>query len=80
MDRLQGNFEKAIQGFNEAISRDPHNAEPIAELGNMLFWLTSLARRNRYTTRLIELLPNQPMSRSKRALYGRRAEMLLRCG
>ena len=67
MDRRQGDFEKAIQELNEAISRDPHNAEPIAELGNMLFWLRQFRASEQVYTRLIELLPHQPMIKVEKA-------------
>ena len=61
MDRRQGNFEKAIQEFNEAISRDPRNAEAIAELGNTLFWTRQFSAAERAYDRLIELVPSRPM-------------------
>ena len=67
MDRRQGNFEKAIQEFNEAISRDPHNAEPIAELGNTLFWTRQFSAAEQAYDRLIQLLPNQPMLQVQKA-------------
>jgi len=67
MDRRQGNFEKAIQEFNEAISRDPHNAESLAELGNTLFWLRQFHASEQVYTRLIELLPHQPMLKVEKA-------------
>jgi cytochrome c-type biogenesis protein CcmH/NrfG len=67
MDRRQGNFEKAIHEFNDAISRDPHNAEPIAELGNTLFWTRQFSAAEQAYDRLIELLPNQPMLKVQKA-------------
>ena len=67
MDRRQGNFEKAIHEFNEAISRDPHNAEPIAELGNTLFWTHQFSAAEQAYDRLIQLLPNQPMLKVQKA-------------
>jgi TolB-like protein/Tfp pilus assembly protein PilF len=67
MDRRQGNFEKAIQEFNEAISRDPRNAEPIAELGNTLFLTRQFSASEQVYDRLIELLPNQPMLKVQKA-------------
>jgi len=67
MDRRQGNFEKAIQEFNEAISRDPHNAEPIAELGNTLFWTRQFSASEQAYDRLIELVPDEPMLKVQKA-------------
>jgi TolB-like protein/cytochrome c-type biogenesis protein CcmH/NrfG len=67
MDRRQGNFEKAIQEFKEAISRDPRNAEPIAELGNTLFLTRQFCASEQAYDRLIELLPNQPMLKVQKA-------------
>jgi serine/threonine protein kinase/Tfp pilus assembly protein PilF len=67
MDRRQGNFEKAIQEFNEAISRDPRNVEPIAELGNTLFWMRQFRASEQAYDRLIELVPDQPMFKVQKA-------------
>jgi serine/threonine protein kinase len=67
MDRRQGNFEKAIQEFNEAISHDPHNAGPIAELGNTLFWTRLFSASEQAYDRLIEIVPDQPMLKVQKA-------------
>ena len=69
MDRRQGNFEKAIQELNEAISRDPHNAAPIAELGNIFFWLRQFRASEKAYDRVIELLPDQPMIKVQKAYF-----------
>jgi TolB-like protein/Flp pilus assembly protein TadD len=67
MDRRQGNFEKAIREFNEAIARDPRNIESIAELGNTLFWMRQFRASEQACDRLTELLPDQPMIRVQNA-------------
>ena len=69
MDRRQGNFEKAIQDFNEAIARDPHNTESIAEFGNTLFFTRQFRATEQAYDRLIELLPDNPMLRVQKASY-----------
>ena len=69
MDRRQGNFDKAIQDFKEAIARDPRNTESIAEFGNTLFWMRQFPPSEQAYDRLIGLLPDQPMLKVQKASY-----------
>jgi serine/threonine protein kinase/Tfp pilus assembly protein PilF len=69
MDRRQGNWDKAIQDFKEAIARDPRNAESIAELGDTLYWVRQFGASNEAYDRLIELAPDQPMLKVQKASY-----------
>jgi TolB-like protein/Tfp pilus assembly protein PilF len=69
MDRRQGNWDKAIQEFNQAIARDPRNPEPISELGDTLFFKRQFRAAEQAYDRLIELVPDQPMLQVQRAAY-----------
>ena len=61
MDRRQGNFEKAIQEFKEAIKLDPRNTFSIAELSHTLILTRQFRAAEQVYHRLIELFPDQPM-------------------
>ena len=69
MDRRQGNWEKAIQDFNEAIARDPRNPESISELGDTFFFTRQFCAAEEAYDRLIELVPDKPMLKVARADY-----------
>jgi tetratricopeptide (TPR) repeat protein len=69
MDRRQGNWEKAIQDFNEAIARDPRNPESISELGDTFFFTRQFRAAEEAYDRLIELVPDKPMLKVARADY-----------
>jgi tetratricopeptide (TPR) repeat protein len=68
MDRRQGNWEKAIKDFNEAITRDPRNAIAIRELIATLTFTRQFRAVEQAYDRLIELLPNQPMIKVQKAI------------
>jgi tetratricopeptide (TPR) repeat protein len=59
MHRRQGNFEKAIQDFNEAISLDPRN--PMTELPNTLSMMREFSAAERTFDRAIALAPDHPI-------------------
>ena len=61
MDRRQGHFEKAIEEFNEAISRDPRNAVLLQNLGGALHGTRQFQAEAQILDRMIELQPNQPL-------------------
>ena len=67
MDRRQGAWDKAIEEFNEAMTRDPRNPESIVELGNTLFWTRRFRESERVYDQLIELLPEQPILKVQKA-------------
>jgi tetratricopeptide (TPR) repeat protein len=67
MDRRQGNWDKAIQDFTEAIAHDPRNLESIANFGETLLILRQFARSEQQFDRLIELLPDKPMTKVQKA-------------
>ena len=59
MDRRQGNFNEAIQLFNEAIALDPLNNFSIAELASTLGLTHQFRAAHDVFHRLIELFPDQ---------------------
>jgi tetratricopeptide (TPR) repeat protein len=68
MDRRQGNFDKAIQELNEAITRDPHNAFPITVLADAFLETRQFRAAKQTYDRLIELLPDWPMFKVLKAV------------
>jgi serine/threonine protein kinase/tetratricopeptide (TPR) repeat protein len=61
IDRRQGNFEKAIDEFNEAITLDPRNPAPISDLAYTLYAARQFRASEQVYDRLIDLVPDQPM-------------------
>jgi serine/threonine protein kinase/tetratricopeptide (TPR) repeat protein len=69
LDRRQGKWEEAIQGFNEAISLDPRNIAPLVHLGSTLADLRLFAGTEEAYNRAIDLAPDQPMLKAQKALW-----------
>jgi TolB-like protein len=69
MDRREGNLEKAIQEFNEAIAVDPRNPGAISDLAYTLFMTRQLDAAGYAFDRAIDLAPDQPMLKVQKALY-----------
>jgi TolB-like protein/Tfp pilus assembly protein PilF len=67
MDRRQGQFDKAIEEFNESIARDPFNAVVIEELRQTLFAVRRFGAAEQVFDRLVNLLPDNPMLRVQKA-------------
>jgi tetratricopeptide (TPR) repeat protein len=67
IDRRQGNFERAIQEFNEAVARDPHNTVSLEELAFTLHDTRQFHAAGKAYDRLIVLAPNQPMLKVQKA-------------
>jgi tetratricopeptide (TPR) repeat protein len=59
INRRQGNFEKAIQDFNEAITHDPRNSAANAQLGTALYLTRQFGAAEQAYDRLAEILPDQ---------------------
>jgi len=68
MDRRQGQFEKAIQEFSDAIMRDPHNSVFIEDLASTLYMTRQFRAAEQMFDRLIELRPDQPILRVQKPL------------
>jgi TolB-like protein/Flp pilus assembly protein TadD len=69
MDRRQGQFEKAIAEFNEAITRDPRNPLSIQELADTLYYTRQFRAAEQAFDRLIQLCPDLPILTARKPLY-----------
>jgi tetratricopeptide (TPR) repeat protein len=67
IDRRQGKWEKATQEFKDAIIRDPRNTVLMAEFCKTLSDMRQFAAAQRSYDRLIELFPDQPKVKIRRA-------------
>jgi serine/threonine protein kinase/Tfp pilus assembly protein PilF len=67
IDRRQGNFEKAIQEFNQAIVHDPRNSVSIGDLGTTYYVIRQFDKAEQVYDRLIQLLPDQAMLKVQKA-------------
>ena len=69
MDRREGQFEKAIQGFRSAIARDPRNSVFIEDLAVTLAITHRFRDAEEMFDRLIELRPDQPILKAQKPLF-----------
>ena len=69
MDRRQGQFEKAIEEFKEAITRDPRNTLWIQDLADTLYYTRQFRAAGQAFDRMIELRPDLPILKAKKPLY-----------
>jgi serine/threonine protein kinase len=69
MDRRQGQFERAIAEFNEAITRDPRNPLWIQELADTLYYTRQFRAAEQAFDRLIQLCPDLPILKARKPLY-----------
>jgi serine/threonine protein kinase len=69
MDRRQGQFEKAIEEFKEAIKRDPRNTLWIQDLADTLYYTRQFRAAEQAFDRMIELRPDLPILKVKKPLY-----------
>jgi serine/threonine protein kinase/Flp pilus assembly protein TadD len=67
IDLRQGKWEKAVQEFKEAIKRDPSNTILMAQLSATLSDTRQFAAAQRAYDRLIELVPDQPKLKIRKA-------------
>lgn len=68
MDRRQGQFDKAIREFNEALTRDPQNSEAMGELAFTLYVTRQFRAAGQAFDGLIELRPDQPWVRVQKPM------------
>jgi len=59
IDRRQGRFEKAVQGFSAALQLDPRNANPMLDLAYTLFVTRSFRAASIAYDRLIAFVPDE---------------------
>jgi len=66
IDRHQGQFEKAIQEFRDAITRDPRNSVFVEDLATTLLQVRQFRAAEQTFDRLTELRPDQPVLRMQK--------------
>jgi TolB-like protein/Tfp pilus assembly protein PilF len=66
IDRHQGQFEKAIQEFRDAITRDPRNSVFVEDLATTLQQVRQFRAAEQAFDRLTELRPDQPILRMQK--------------
>ena len=69
MDRRLGQFENAIQEFNQAVTRDPRNILWIQELADTFYYTRQFRAAEQAFDRLIDLRPDQPILKVQKAFY-----------
>jgi serine/threonine protein kinase len=69
IDRRQGEWEKSVREFKEAIQTDPSNPILMAEFSATLCDMRQFAAAQRAYDRLIELVPDQPKLKILKAYY-----------
>jgi TolB-like protein len=69
MDRQQGQFEKAIQEFNDAITRDPRNSALVEDLAITLCQTRQFRAAEQMFDRLIELRPEEPILKAQKPAF-----------
>jgi Tfp pilus assembly protein PilF len=69
IDRRQGDFEKAVQEFNEALTLDPRNPDPISDLAYTLYAMRQFRAAGEVFDKLIGRVPDQPMLKVQKAWF-----------
>jgi tetratricopeptide (TPR) repeat protein len=69
VDRRQGQFEKAIGEFKEAIIRDPCNAASIQELADTLYYTRQFRVAEQAFDWLTDLRPDLPILKARKPLF-----------
>jgi TolB-like protein len=69
MDRRQGNWDKAVEQLNKAVTLDPRNVALIAELGLTFHLMRHFSAAERAYSRAIAIAPDQPMFKVLKATY-----------
>ncbi|HXM27170.1 MAG TPA: TIR domain-containing protein [Chthoniobacterales bacterium] len=69
MNRRHGQFEKAIQKFNEVIALDPHNPSLISDLAETLSYTRRFAVAGRVWDQLIDLVPDGSTVRVRKEYF-----------
>jgi TolB-like protein/Tfp pilus assembly protein PilF len=66
MQRRQGDFDKAVQSFNEAIKLDPQNPQPIYDLAETLSYTRQFSAAERAWDKLLRLVPDKPILKAQK--------------
>ncbi|MBV8277347.1 MAG: protein kinase, partial [Verrucomicrobia bacterium] len=69
MNRRQGQYEKSVNEFDEAILRDPRNLEANTELAFTLFYMRRFAASEQVFDRAIGLAPDRPILKVSKAFW-----------
>jgi serine/threonine protein kinase/Flp pilus assembly protein TadD len=69
IDRRQGRFDKAIQGFTAAVRLDPRNANPILDLAYTLYTVRKFGAAAEAYDRLIAIVPDEPAYKIEKELF-----------
>jgi len=69
IDRRQGHFDRAIQGFAAAIQLDPRNANPIIDLAYTLYTFREFRAAAAAYDKLIALVPDEQAYKIEKELY-----------
>ena len=69
IDRRRGNFEKAIQEFNEAVTRDPRNSVLLHDLALSLFATRQFTAAAQAFDRSIDLQPGERILKVEKAWF-----------
>ena len=69
IDRRQGRFDKAIQGFTAAVRLDPRDANPILDLGYTLYAVRKFGAAAEAYDKLIAIVPDEPAYKIEKELY-----------
>jgi serine/threonine protein kinase/Flp pilus assembly protein TadD len=69
IDRRQGRFDKAIQGFTAAVQLDPRDANPIVDLAYTLYVVRKFGAAAEAYNKLIAVVPDEPAYKIEKELY-----------
>jgi TolB-like protein/Flp pilus assembly protein TadD len=69
IDRRQGRFDKAIQGFTAAVRLDPRNANPILDLAYTWYTVRKFRAAAESYDKLIAIVPEEPAYKIEKELY-----------
>ena len=69
IDRRQGRFEKAVEGFSAAVQLDPRNANPMVDLAYTLFVMRRFRAASEAYDRLIAFVPDEPAYKIEKQLF-----------
>ena len=69
IDRRQGHFERAVEGFSAALQLDPRNANPMLDLAYTLFVVRRFRAASEAYDRLIAFVPDEPAYKIEKQIF-----------